>query len=592
MKKITLLFFLLLANISLGQIQLNQDFNQANLPAGWTTNGLFTSTNIAACQGNSLRTNLSNQNQADTIYSPLIGGLSSGTEINIQFDYKILDNEGTGVPNVATSLGWGDFVLSYSLDQGFTWTDFYTIDDSNHIEANTCTTVLANLSSTTVPIGADFQVRLKAEWLQGDYFIYIDNLSINQTVTGVPNCDASLVTPIDASSDVAIHPIIQWQHATGGVVAYKLSIGTVSGGTDIANNIIINGGETTYDPGILNELTTYYFTITPFNNLGDATGCTEYTFTTEEVCDLPSNVLVDNITPYEANVSWIETDAATEWEILYGEENFDISTQGTFVIDNDAIQNQVINNLNPNTTYDVYVRAICNSTNSDWTAKENFTTLALPVNDDCSNAIEIQNFPYTNSQDASWATNNDGFISECGGLGMNDGIWYTFVGDDSEISITVEETSNWDSEIALYSGDCSNLVCVNSIDLPGDVQVISFSSQLGTTYYLNIGYYSGTIDNAEGAFNVEITNNDLVNTNEAEFKTFTYSPNPVTSSMYLNAENIIRQIEIYSITGKRTVSLQPNALNKEIDMSGLANGMYLMRVIIGNNSKTFKLIKK
>ncbi len=589
MKRITLITFFLLANISLGQIQLNEDFDQSNLPTGWTTNGLFSSTNIATCQGNSLRVNLNNQHQADTIYSPLIGGLSNGKVVNIQFDYKVLDNAGTSIPNVATSNGWGNFIFSYSIDQGSTWNDFYTIDNNNYNQSNTCTTVLTT-NSNMIPIGADFQLRIKAEWLQGDYFIYIDNLNINQIVNGAPNCDATLITPSNGSNGVDINPVIQWQHATGGPIAYKLSIGTTSGGTDIANNVVVSGGATTYSPPTLNELTTYYLTIIPFNLLGDATGCTEYTFTTEEVCEVPTNVAFNGVTPYEVNVSWIEVGSSTEWEILYGEENFDISTQGTLIVDNDATPDQLIDNLSPNTTYDVYVRSICSLSNSDWTVKESFTTLVLPVNDECINAIQVQSLPYNNSQDATWATNNDGFISACGGLGMNDGVWYTFSGDNDEIYITIEETSNWDSEIALYSGDCSNLVCVNSVDLAEDVQVLSFSSQLNKTYYLNIGYYSGTMDNPEGAFKIEISNN--LSTNKEVFNSFNYYPNPVSSTLNLEADKIINQIEIFSVTGRRVMLIQPNSLIKEVNLESMANGIYLMKITIENQTKTFKILKE
>ena len=224
---------------------------------------------------------------------------------------------------------------------------------------------------------------------------------------------------------------------------------------------------------------------------------------------MPSSISFTGITPYEVSVTWLENGTATEWEVLYGDAGFDVSTQGASVIDSDGVSDLLINNLQSNTSYDVYVRSICDVDKfSDWSVVESFSTLSLPTNDACSNSINIANYPYTTSQDATWATNNDGFITACPGLGMNDGVWYTFIGTGYNITVTVEETSIWDSEIAIYTGDCSNLSCVDSQDLAADIQQITLTSTLGETYFLNIGYYSGGIDNSEGLFNLSVVAED------------------------------------------------------------------------------------
>ena len=69
-----------------------------------------------------------------------------------------------------------------------------------------------------------------------------------------------------------------------------------------------------------------------------------------------------------------------------------------------------------------------------------------PANDECLTAESVTSFPFNTSVDATSATNNAGFIDVvgCGGA-MNDGVWYTMVGDGSNVTINVEPTA-WDAK--------------------------------------------------------------------------------------------------------------------------------------------------
>ena len=128
-----------------------------------------------------------------------------------------------------------------------------------------------------------------------------------------------------------------------------------------------------------------------------------------------------------------------------------------------------------------------------------------PANDACADAIEIDAFPYTNSQDATSATNNGGFIDVTGCGSANDGVWYTIIGDGGDITVEVTETSSWDSEIGVFTGSCGSFTCVDNVDTTSDVEELTFTSVEGTTYYVNIANYSGFTDNPEGAFDLLVT---------------------------------------------------------------------------------------
>lgn len=91
-------------------------------------------------------------------------------------------------------------------------------------------------------------------------------------------------------------------------------------------------------------------------------------------CLQPTDLAVDNIGPDSADISWEAGDSETEWEVAYGEEGFDIDNEeGELVTVNDDPET-TLENLDTDTTYDVYVRAVCAEDNeSEWIGPLTFT---------------------------------------------------------------------------------------------------------------------------------------------------------------------------------------------------------------------------
>jgi hypothetical protein len=217
-----------------------------------------------------------------------------------------------------------------------------------------------------------------------------------------------------------------------------------------------------------------------------------------------------------------------------------------------------------------------------------------PANDDCANAETVASFPFNTVVDATSATNNAGFINVtgCGG-GMNDGVWYTLVGDGSDISITVAP-SGWDAKIAVYSGTCGTFTCIAEANngLVGNTEAETFTSTSGTTYFINIGHPSGTSDFPEGAFNLEITASGL-SIDDLVAKGFAYFPNPVKDELRMSAKEDIKSIYVYNMIGQevKKVALS-NMSSYKLDMSDLSKGIYFITAEIGGSTGTFKVIKK
>jgi len=74
--------------------------------------------------------------------------------------------------------------------------------------------------------------------------------------------------------------------------------------------------------------------------------------------------------------------------------------------------------------------------------------------------------------------------------------------------------------------------------------------------------------------------------------TFTYYPNPVTSTLTLSGVKTIEQVTVYNMLGQKVLSLSPNAVSSELDMSHLNAGAYFVKVLSNKAEKTIKVIKK
>ena len=88
-------------------------------------------------------------------------------------------------------------------------------------------------------------------------------------------------------------------------------------------------------------------------------------------CQIPTNVLVDNITESGASVSWTPTGMETQWEVMFVNTNtLESQTLST------STSTVNLTGLQHTTTYNVYVRTICGDDDvSGWNGPVSFTTL-------------------------------------------------------------------------------------------------------------------------------------------------------------------------------------------------------------------------
>lgn len=81
-----------------------------------------------------------------------------------------------------------------------------------------------------------------------------------------------------------------------------------------------------------------------------------------------------------------------------------------------------------------------------------------------------------------------------GGLASNYGVWYTFVGNGNQTTLSSTGTGGFDIEMTIVQGTCATNTLVSSQDLVGSgvAETFTFTTVNATTYYVYIAYWSST----------------------------------------------------------------------------------------------------
>ncbi|MBR9756639.1 MAG: T9SS sorting signal type C domain-containing protein [Algicola sp.] len=122
---------------------------------------------------------------------------------------------------------------------------------------------------------------------------------------------------------------------------------------------------------------------------------------------------------------------------------------------------------------------------------DNIELISETFNDVCSNAIALP----CGTNNLSGTT--IGAISSSHNTGCtvgSNGVWYTFVGDGDQTTITTDAASGFDHEMAIVSGSCGALTNIGCRDSSGTggIETYTFTTTPGTTYYIYVAHYSSS----------------------------------------------------------------------------------------------------
>lgn len=193
------------------QVNMDENFDAGTTPAGWTATGFFfggpNDCGTEAYRGN--RWSSSTTGNVTTDIQTATGG-----QINVSFEYKVVDY----FSNDATTGDWGTLTLEHSIDGGGFVVDT-VIDQSNHVVANTCAAVGTFTTNIEAPAASTVQYRLRSDWNNGDWDIYLDNFTALEVVSCPNPTGFALVSADNVSADVTWDLTVtpEWQVEYGAV---------------------------------------------------------------------------------------------------------------------------------------------------------------------------------------------------------------------------------------------------------------------------------------------------------------------------------------------------------------------------------------
>lgn len=290
---------------------------------------------------------------------------------------------------VTTDLSWSPIANAdgYKLNVGTTSGGTDILNDEN--VGNVITYDLTN----DLPEDTDIFVTIIPYNNEGDATTCTEDVFRIELIPIPPVC-TNLTTPINNANDIPIDTPLSWTpvpNATG----YLVIVGTTSGGIEVVNNIDVVGA-TTYDiPVDLREDRNYYVTIIPYNDEGDAIGCTEETFRTANSTSPPSCTTL--ATPIN-NATQVSPTTALTWNAVTNATGYRliVRTDQGEIFNNDvgsALSHNLAANLPQSTNIYVTVIPYNDNGNAIGCAEESFTTngppLCTTLNNPINNAADV-----------------------------------------------------------------------------------------------------------------------------------------------------------------------------------------------------------
>tara|TARA_R110002126_G_scaffold291243_3_gene451334 strand:+ start:508 stop:2586 length:2079 start_codon:yes stop_codon:yes gene_type:complete len=463
-----------------------------------------------------------------------------------------------------------------------------------------------------------------ATYAQGNRNPFIDNAYLATRIWGGDAAIDSwgIYTSTDneaptVPTNVAVNNItfnsfdISWTASTDNesVTSYDIFInGTLSGNTANTNFSVSN----------LNSGTTYSITVLAKdlanNKSAESTPVNGTTLTDSTPPTVPANITISNETGTSFKVNWTASSdnvAVTSYDV-YIDGSLDGSTANT---------NYNVSGLTASTSYNVSVLAKDQANNSSAQSavidaittdgsnnavdlffseyvEGNSFNKAIEIANITGNTADLNPYSVARQSGGNWET----ALDLTGSIAPND--VYVIINSDANIQKLLDEadleipnitpvTFNGDDRIGLFKDGVL-------VDIIGDLDgTDDFAANITlrrnnditapNTVYSEQGEWTAFAQNTVD--DIGSHNGSTASLNEFIFANFKMYPNPANgNSLYFSSDKKAN-IEIFNVLGKLIIKDQIDNSDKEINISKLNKGVYMVKINIGNTFITKKLIK-
>lgn len=106
-----------------------------------------------------------------------------------------------------------------------------------------------------------------------------------------------------------------------------------------------------------------------------------------------------------------------------------------------------------------------------------------------------------------------------------------------------------------------------------------------------IDFFAFNANNEYYIDDVVFTEGDLTDIKSQEAIVLEVYPNPVVDELFIRTEEEVDELILYNILGQAVIRKQTNQISPSINLGELRSGTYLLKIVIGEKSKTIKISK-
>ena len=169
---------------------------------------------------------------------------------------------------------------------------------------------------------------------------------------------------------------------------------------------------------------------------------------------------------------------------------------------------------------------------------------------------------------------------------------------DNGIAVGYENTAFQVREAIIYHPDLAEQpLFLKEVLSNLGVTISTPDGLMGTAYKISsngnyiVGWVNGPPPFAEGWI-VYLDDMIILGTQDIAENTVSFYPNPVENILHLSAKENIDAVAVYNITGQQISHIAFNVNQNEVNLAGLASGVYLVKVSSNGNVDTLKVVKQ
>ena len=586
---------------------------------------------------NKMYYNLWGSNKHKWIITPTINLGDTNTQL-YQFSFDIAAHDYSN-SNATTFEDDDKIAVVISTDNGLTWSSanaviFANADADTEHNLTDITTSLSRktislVDATGAPLAGRIKIGIYASTLYGDsdLNLFLDNFEVNLEGETSPCVQPSSLL-IEEDNITSHTAILSWT-SNGSECGWEVRLGE--------NGTIQNSTIPFYQFYELTPNTTYTVYVRSVCNATNRSEWDSIQFTTLMIipCDAPTDIAVSNVTSTTAEITWSGASDTYELRVNAGATETLTTTSKT------------ITGLNPNASYTVDVRAVCDEQTSDWVSVSFITPAAAC---DAPTALTASNITETTAE-ITWTGTAEAYEFK-----LNSGAAETLTTTTKSLTDLTPNTAYTVEVRAVCGEQTSDWVSTTFTTLE---QIVIVLAEVTTTPATEVGNTSATLNGAlvnagnseniavgfalatvadftledAGVENITATLTDatfsqvvtdLVEgqtyfyrayaTNEAgtaygAVETFTLAsltdalanainavvyPNPATSqaTLEINGLNQDAKIVISDLQGRilSEGEMKANTTTYRLDLSNMASGVYYIRIVTDSVISTQKLI--